>query len=154
MANNTGIKYGGRRTETKHNPYTHFLEAKQSLGYNSYICGMKKIITLTLIIAAFSSCSNMESDAQKVCSNFDKVKEMMPEMMKLSFASSIGTEEAKKEAKLKLDSINNELEVMGKQMEEIRSKYDEEEFKKYLLENCENAEKMMEGLKSISESIE
>ena len=111
---------------------------------------MKKIIILTIIVAAFSSCSSMDSDAQKVCSNFDKLKEMMPEMMKLSFASSIGTEEAKKEAKLKLDSINNEMEVMGKQMEEIRNKYDEEEFKKYLLENCENAEKMLEGLESLS----
>ena len=113
---------------------------------------MKKIITLTLIIAAFSSCSTMDSDAQKVCSNFEKLKEMMPEMMKLSFASSIGTEEAKKEAKLKLDSINNEMEVMGKQMEEIRGKYDDEEFKKYLLENCESAEKMIEGLENLSES--
>lgn len=115
---------------------------------------MKNIIALTLIIAAFSSCSNMESDAQKVCSNFDKVKEMMPEMVKLSFASSIGTEEAKKEATQKFDSFNNEMELIGKQVEEILSKYDEEEFKKHLLENCENAEKMMESLKNISESIE
>ncbi|MFT7156922.1 MAG: hypothetical protein ACI8Q1_001937 [Parvicella sp.] len=113
---------------------------------------MKKLITLTLIIAAFSSCSNMESDAQKVCSNFDKLKEMMPEMMKLSFASSIGTEEAKKEAKQKLDSINNEMELMGKHMEEIRGKYDDDDFQKYLLENCENAEKLIEGLKNLAES--
>ena len=46
MANNTGIKYGGRRTETKHNPYTHFLEAKQSLGYNySYLVCVKRVFT-------------------------------------------------------------------------------------------------------------
>lgn len=115
---------------------------------------MKNIIALTLIIAAFSSCSNMESDAQKVCSNFDKVKEMMPEMVKLSFASSIRTEEAKKEATQKLDSINNELELIGNQIEEIRGKYDDDEFQKYLLKNCENAEKMIDGLKSLSEGVE
>lgn len=96
----------------------------------------------------------MESDAQKVCSNFDKVKEMMPEMVKLSFASSIGTEEAKKEATQKFDSINNEMELIGKQVEDIRGKYDDGEFQKYLLENCENAEKMMESLKNISKSLE
>ena len=73
---------------------------------------MKKIITLTLIIAAFSSCYNMDSDA------------------------SGETDEAKNEVKLKLDSMNNEMVVMGKQMEETLSKYDEE-ILKYLLENCE-----------------
>ena len=93
----------------------------------------------------------MESDAQKVCSNFDKVKEMMPEMIKLRgivFLSSPTSPSSKEKAyELKLDSIHNEMEVMEKQIEEILSKYDEEEFKKHLLENCENAEKMMESLK-------
>lgn len=62
---------------------------------------MKKIITLTLMLAAFSSCSNMESDAQKVCSAMDELKETMPEMMKLSFKSALGTEESKKRGNTK-----------------------------------------------------
>lgn len=118
---------------------------------------MKKIITLTLMLAAFSSCSNMESDAQKVCSAMDELKETMPEMMKLSFKSALGTEESKKEATQKLDSLKKELDAMSKEMEEIQSKYDKDEFQQYLIENCESAEKMKEmfqGLEGLTKGVD
>ena len=118
---------------------------------------MKKFATLTLILAAFSSCSNMESDAQKVCLSMEELKETMPEMMKLSFKSSLGTEESKKEAKQKLDSIQKELTLMTEEIEEIQSKYDKDEFQQYLLENCESTKKMKEmfkGLEGLTEGLD
>ena len=91
-------------------------------------------------ILTIQSCSpnSMDSDAQKICSNLDKLKVLLPEMIKLSIVST-ETDEAKNEVKLKLDSMNNEREVMLFKLEEIRDNHDEDEFKKYLLPNCPSA---------------
>ena len=70
--------------------------------------------------------------------------ELMPEMMKLSMKANLGDEDSKKEAQEKLDEITLKMESYTEEMKTIKAKYDEDEFQKYLLENCEVAEKLKE----------
>ena len=103
---------------------------------------MKKTMILLIIIFVTSSCSNMKGDAQKVCDFTTKTMEMMPEMMQLSMKAGFGDEESKKEAQNKLKDLQKDLEKLAEEVEAIKEKYDEEEFKAYLNENCEVAKKM------------
>ena len=102
-----------------------------------------KNLTLLLLTATFLfSCSNMESDAQKACDFMTETVELMPEMMKLSMKANFGDENSKKEAQKKLDEITLKMESYTEEIKAINAKYDEDEFQKYLLENCEQAKKI------------
>ena len=110
---------------------------------------MKNIIILAIAFLALSSCSNMESDAQKTCDFTTQIMEMMPQMLELSMKASFGDEESKEEAQKKLDEFQAIVEKMSKEMESIKAKYDEEEFQAYLLENCEGAKELLEMGKAL-----
>lgn len=105
---------------------------------------MKNIIILTTACLTLYSCSNMESDSEKVCNFTTQVMEMMPQMLELSMEAVFGDEDSKKEAQIKLDEIEANIEKMSEEMESIKGSYDTEEFEAYLLENCESAKLMME----------
>ena len=110
---------------------------------------MKKLILITLIFAAFSSCSNMESDAQKACELMTETAELMPEVIQLGLKSSFGDEESKKEAYKKLSKVKSKMESMALELAIINKKYNEDEFQAYLVDNCElakNSKEMDEGL--------
>jgi hypothetical protein len=98
----------------------------------------------------------MESDANKLCDLTAKSMEMMPEVMQLSMKAGFGDEETKKEAQSKLDELQSDLEKNGKEITSIREKYDEDELKAYLDENCEAAKTLNEfgeGLKGLDKLI-
>ena len=110
---------------------------------------MKKLILITLIFVAFSSCSNMESDAQKACELIAETAELMPEVIQLGLKSSFGDEESKKESRKKLNKVKSKMESMALELAIINKKYNEYEFKAYLVDNCElakNSKEMDEGL--------
>ena len=103
---------------------------------------MKKLIFITALI--LSSCSNMQSDVEKVCDLTTKTIEMMPNVLELSMKAGFGDESSKEEAQKELDKMQAEIEEMGKEVETIKSKYDEDEFQAYFIENCEAAKKLSE----------
>jgi peptidoglycan hydrolase CwlO-like protein len=118
---------------------------------------MKKITILMIMITAFSSCSNMESDAEKVCDLTTQTMEMMPKTIDLSMKAGFGDEESKKEAQKQLDKLEADIKKTGTEIDNIKSKYDEDEFQAYLLENCEAVKgmtKMGEALQGLENSIE
>ncbi len=118
---------------------------------------MKKLILITLIFVAFSSCSNMESDAQKACELIAETAELMPEVIQLGLKSSFGDEESKKEAYKKLSKVKSKMESMALELAIINKKYDEYEFQAYLLDNCEiakNLKEMGEALEGFGDSLE
>ena len=108
-------------------------------------------------IITISSCSNMESDAEKVCDLTTQTMEMMPEVLQLGMKAGFGDEESKKEAQKQLDEIEADIKKMGAELENIKVKYDEDEFQAYLLENCEGFKKMTEmdeSLQGIGDSFD
>ena len=105
---------------------------------------MKNIIFFAIACLALSSCSNMKADSEKACDFTTQIMEMMPQMMQLSFKAGFGDEDSKKEAQKELEELQASLEKMGKELESISGKYDEEEWQAYLLENCEGAKEMLE----------
>ena len=107
---------------------------------------MKKLILITLIFVAFSSCSTstMESDAQKACELMAETAELMPEVIQLGLKSSFGDEESKKEAYKKLSKVKSKMESMALELAIINKKYNEGEFQVYLLDNCETAKNLKE----------
>ena len=110
---------------------------------------MKKLILIALIFVAFSSCSTMESDAQKACELMTETAELMPEVIQLGLKSSFGDEESKKESRKKLNKVKSKMESMALELAIINKKYNEYEFKAYLVDNCElakNSKEMDEGL--------
>ena len=118
---------------------------------------MKKITILMIMIITISSCSNMESDAEKVCDLTTQTMEMMPEMIQLGMKAGFGDEESKKEAQKQLDELEADIKKIGVELEIIKVKYDEDEFQAYLLENCEGLKKMTEmgeALQGIGDSID
>ena len=110
---------------------------------------MKNIIILATACLTFYSCSNMESDAEKACDFATQMMEMMPQMIELSMKAGFGDEDSKKEAQIKLDELQANIEKMSEEMESIKGKYDKEEFQAYLIENCEGAKEMLEMGKSL-----
>lgn len=118
---------------------------------------MKKITIITLIFLVSVSCSNMESDSKKACELMTEVAELIPETMQLGMKTAFGDEESKKEAQGKLDEIEANLESMQKELEDIKKKYDEDEFQAYLLDNCETAKNLKEmgdALQGLDDSID
>ena len=112
---------------------------------------MKNIILFAIACLAFSSCSNMKSDAEKACDFITQTMEMMPQMLELSMKAGFGDEDSKKDAQKELDELQASFEKVGKELESIKAKYDEEEFQVYLLENCESAKEMLEMSKAFQE---
>ena len=100
---------------------------------------MKKIF-LILTVISLSSCSNMSADAQKVCELLPEIKENTTEIMKIGRSTAFG--DVDEEAKFK--ELQNKLEEIGKQVDSIVSKYDEDKFAFFLLENCEGAKELKE----------
>ena len=93
-----------------------------------------KRISILILALIISSCSSMESDADKVCENLEESKKMMPEILKLSFKSITD-----KSAAEELEEIQEKIEEMGKEIEDIVKKYeDDEKFKDYLRDNCDS----------------
>ena len=111
---------------------------------------MKKILILVSFLSIASCAPNMEADANKACELMTEMTELMPQVMKLSMQSAFGTEEEMSEASNELSALESKAEELGKQMEQLKSNHNEEEFQKYLLDNCEVAQK----LKDLSEAFE
>ena len=117
---------------------------------------MKKLI-LFLFIPLILACSNMESDAEKVCDLTTLTINVKPAMAQLSLKAGFGDEESKKEAQKQLDELEADIKIMGAEIENIKVKYDEDEFQAYLLENCEGFKKIMEmgeALQGIGDSFD
>ena len=112
---------------------------------------MKNIMLVSLTFLTLSSCSNMQSDIEKVCELTTQTMEMMPKVLETSIKVGFGDENSKKEAQKELDEIQASLEKMSKEWGSIIAKYDEEEFQAYLLENCEGAKAMLEMGKAFQE---
>ena len=70
--------------------------------------------------------------------------DVMPAMVQLSNKADYGDEESKKEAQKQLDELEADIKLLGAVIENIKVKYDENEFQAYLLENCEGFKKMTE----------
>ena len=115
---------------------------------------MKNIMLVSLTFLTLSSCSNMQSDIEKVCELTTQTMEMMPKVLETSIKVGFGDENSKKEAQKELDKLELEMEQTGEVVENIKSKYNEDEFQAAFLENCEVAKKMLEigeGLQDIGE---
>jgi len=102
---------------------------------------MKKLILL-LFIPLVVSCSNMESDAEKVCDLTTLTTNVMPAMVELRKKADYGDEESKKEAQKQLDKLETDIKLLVAVIENLKAKYDEDEFQAYLLENCEGLKKL------------
>ena len=102
---------------------------------------MKKLIVLLLFIPLVFSCSNMESDAEKVCDLTTLIIDVK--------RSSLSPKQ--------LDELEADIKIMGAEIENIKVKYDEDEFQAYLLENCEGFKKIIEmgeALQGIGDSFD
>ena len=113
---------------------------------------MKRLLLL-LILIPLSSCSNLSSDAQKVCELMAETKEILPKIMEVGMQAAFGNEDSTKE----LEELQSKAEEIGVKVEAISSKYDEDEFQSYLLENCEVAKELKElgeAFEDIGESLE
>ena len=104
---------------------------------------MKKLILLLFIPLIFS-CSNMESDAEKVCDLTTLTINVKPAMAQLTLKAGFGDEESKKEAQKQLDKLEADVKLLRAVIENIKVKYNEDEFQAYLLENCEGFKKLTE----------
>jgi len=118
---------------------------------------MKKLLLLSIPFFMLSSCSNMQTDVDKVCTLTTKTMEMMPNVFELSMKAGFGDESSKKEAQKELEKLQAEMEQMGEEVESIKSKYDEDEFQESFIENCEAAKKLLEmgeAFEGIGEAFE
>ena len=100
---------------------------------------MKKLILLLFIPLVFA-CSNIESDAVKVCDLTTLIIDVK--------RSSLSPKQ--------LDELEVDIKILGAEIENIKAKYDEDEFQAYLLDNCEGFKKMTEmgeSLQVIGDSI-
>tara|TARA_B100001057_G_scaffold86947_1_gene82879 strand:+ start:1125 stop:1454 length:330 start_codon:yes stop_codon:yes gene_type:complete len=104
---------------------------------------MKKLILLLFIPLVFD-CSNMESDAERVCNLTTLTIDVKPAMEQLAVKVGFGDEESKKEAQKQLDELEVDIKILVAEIENIKVKYDEDEFQAYLLENCEGFKKRTE----------
>ena len=99
----------------------------------------------------------MESDAEKVCDLTTLTINVKPAMKELREKADYGDEESKKEAQKQLDELEADIKLLGAVIENIKVKYDENEFQAYLLENCEGFKKMKEmgeALQGIGDSLD
>jgi len=118
---------------------------------------MKKLLLLSIPFLILSSCSNVQTDVEKVCTLTTKTMEMMPNVFELSMKAGFGDESSKKEAQKELEKLQAEMEEMDKEVESIISKYNEDEFQESFIENCEAAKKLLEmgeAFEGIGEAFE
>ena len=116
---------------------------------------MKRLILLLFIPLVFT-CSNMESDAEKVCDLTTLTINVKPAMAQLTLKAGFGDEESKKEAQKQLDKLEADVKLLVAVIDNLKVKYDEDEFQAYLLENCEGFKKMTEmgeTLQGLGDSI-
>ena len=111
---------------------------------------MKKTLILLSFLSIASCAPNIEADANRACELMTEMTELMPQVMKLSMQSAFGTEGEMTEASNELSALEAKAEELGKQMEQLKSNHNEEEFQNYLLENCEIAK----NLKDLGEAFE
>ena len=104
---------------------------------------MKKLILL-IFIPLVLACSNMESDAEKVCDLTTLTINVKPAMKELREKADYGDEESKKEAQKQLDKLEADIKLLVAVIENLKVKYDEDEFQAYLLENCKGFKKLTE----------
>ena len=104
---------------------------------------MKKLILL-LFIPLVLACSNMESDAERVCDLTTLTINVKPAMKELREKADYRDEESKKEAQKQLDKLEADIKLLQAVIENIKIKYDENKFQTYLLENCEGFKKMID----------
>ena len=69
-----------------------------------------------ILIMTISSCSNMESDAEKACDLTTQTMEMMPEMLQLGMKAGFGDEESKKT----YDAIKKLREILRRNKEDAK----------------------------------
>ena len=86
----------------------------------------------------------MESDAEKVCDLTTLTTNVMPAMVELRKKVDYGDEESKKEAQKQLDKLEADIKLLVAVIENLKVKYDEDEFQAYLLENCKGFKKLTE----------
>ena len=113
---------------------------------------MKKTLIILFLIP-FASCSNLSSDAQEVCELMSETKEILPKIMEVGMQAAFGNEDSTKE----LEELQSKSEEIGAKVEAISSKYDEDEFQSYLLENCEVAKELKElgeAFEEVGEGLE
>ena len=82
----------------------------------------------------------MQSDAEKVCD----ITTLIIDAKRSSLSPK------------QLDELEVDIKILGTEIENIKAKYDEDEFQTYLLENCEGFKKMTEmgeSLQGIGDSI-
>ena len=88
-----------------------------------------KRISILILVLIISSCSSMESDADKVCDYYE-LKAKIPE---LEIQILKGDEKAKKE----LQEVKDNIDIIEKDVEKLEKKYkDNKAYEKYLSENC------------------
>ena len=105
---------------------------------------MNKTILTIALFTVFSSCSNMEADADKACKLITQTVELMPEVMQLGIQSAFSDGESKKKAEEKLSEIESQVKYMALELAFISNKYDEYKFQEYLLDNCATAKNLKE----------
>ena len=104
---------------------------------------MKKI-SIFLLAIIISSCSSMESDADKVC----EFAELKFKKTELTLAARFGDKKAQKELK----KVEDKIQKMEKDLEKLNKKYEgNEDFNKYLNENCDSKKKMDDMMKEFEE---
>jgi len=81
---------------------------------------MKNIMLVSLTFLTLSSCSNMQSDIEKVCELTTQTMEMMPKVLETSIKVGFGDENSKKEAQKELDKLQLEMEQTGEVVENIK----------------------------------
>ena len=94
-----------------------------------------KRISILILALIISSCSSMESDADKYCEYLTETTELVPKVFELGAKATFGDKSAKDE----LEDIQERIEEKRKELEEISEKYkDDETFKDYLSDNCDS----------------
>jgi len=94
-----------------------------------------KRISILILALIISSCSSMESDADKYCEYLTETQELMPKVYELSAKAAFDDKSAKDE----LEDIQERIDEKRKELEEISKKYkDDETFKDYLSDNCDS----------------
>ena len=113
---------------------------------------MKRLLLLLTLIP-LASCSNLSSDAQEVCELMTETKEILPKIMEVGMQAAFGNEDSTKQ----LEELQSKAEEIGAKVEAISSKYNEDEFQSYLIENCEVASELKElgdAFEDIGEGLE
>ena len=108
-----------------------------------------KRISILILALIISSCSSMESDADKVCDYYE-LKDRIP---KLQIQVLNGDQKAKKE----LQKVKDNIDIIEKDVKKLEKKYkDNKEYEKYLSENCatwselNEMDKFFEGLENLN----